>query len=227
MPLNMVLLASGRGSNVEAVAKSIKAGKLDGRISAVITNNADAGVIEICRDNDLLCQVVPSKGLKRAEHEARLVETMDKFNCDFVVLAGYMRILSGDFLAHFPSPSQAKKRYFRVINIHPSLLPAFPGATAYADAFAAGVPESGITVHLVDEQVDHGPILSQTRFKRHAGDTFEDFACRGLEIEHKILPFVLDRVAAVGNVLDLDNLPFQFETVSELSVQTSHQGEGA
>ncbi len=210
MPLNMVMLASGRGSNVEAVAKSIEAGRLDGKISAVITNNADAGVIEICQNHSLPCQVVASKGLKRAEHEARLLEAISRLNCDFVVLAGYMRILSGDFLSQFPSPKEVKEKYFRVINIHPSLLPAFPGATAYADAFAAGVPESGITVHLVDEQVDHGPILSQTRFKRHDGDTFEDFACRGLEIEHEILPFVLNKVAGNGNLLDLQKLPFQF-----------------
>lgn len=213
MSIDLVLLASGRGSNVEAIADSISAGRLDARISCVISNVADAGVLDVARRKGLTAHVVPSKGLKKAEHEEALLSLLSEHNYapDFVVLAGYMRILTGRFLRAFLSPAG----FFRVINIHPSLLPAFPGATAYADAYQAGVAVAGITVHLVDEQVDHGPILAQLAFPRHEGDSFEEFSLRGLALEHKLLPEVLARIARQGGI-DLSRLPFDME---ELLVQ--------
>jgi folate-dependent phosphoribosylglycinamide formyltransferase PurN len=105
-----------------------------------------------------------------------------------------MRVLTPLFLNAFKHPDG----YFRVINIHPSLLPDFPGASGYEDAFAAGVPESGITVHLVDEHVDHGPILAQARFQREPGDTIETFKARGLALEHQLFPRVLQQVSKEG-----------------------------
>lgn len=208
MSLKIVMLASGRGSNVEAVAKSIKNG-LPVEIEAVITNHKAAGVLDICKNEGLKSHYVPAvKGMSKEDHEDKLVECIAQYKPDYVVLAGYMRILTGHFLQSFKS----NRGYFKVINIHPSLLPSFPGATAYADAFAARVAVSGITVHLVDEQVDHGPILSQAAFNRHAHDTFEDFACRGLAIEHKLLPSTLGLVARQG--IELDKLPFTMEDLT-------------
>ncbi|HMW89826.1 MAG TPA: phosphoribosylglycinamide formyltransferase [Candidatus Obscuribacter sp.] len=208
MSIDIVLLASGRGSNVEAIADSILAGRLDARISCVISNNADAGVLDVARRKGLTAHVLPSQGMKKAEHEEALLALLAEHNYapDFVVLCGYMRILTGRFLRAFLSPAG----FFRVINIHPSLLPSFPGATAYADAYKAGVAVSGITVHLVDEQVDHGPILAQVSFPRHESDSFEDFSLRGLALEHKLLPEVLARIERQGGI-DLSRLPFDME----------------
>ncbi|MBK9619883.1 MAG: phosphoribosylglycinamide formyltransferase [Candidatus Obscuribacter sp.] len=208
MSLKIVMLASGRGSNVEAVARAAKNG-LPLQIQAVLTNHKDAGVLDICQSEGLKSHYVPAvKGMTKEAHEDKLIECIAQYQPDFVVLAGYMRILTGHFLRAFKSADG----YFRVINIHPSLLPSFPGATAYADAYAARVAVSGITVHLVDEQVDHGPILSQAAFNRHAHDSFEDFACRGLAIEHKILPSTLSLVARQG--IKLDKLPFTMEDLT-------------
>ncbi|MCA0313860.1 MAG: phosphoribosylglycinamide formyltransferase [Candidatus Melainabacteria bacterium] len=218
MPLKLLVLASGRGSNVDRVARSIKEGKLDCEIVAVVTNVEDAGVIDIAATHGLPCYVVPSRSLKRRQHEEELLaflaeKGLNRDSIDFVLLAGYMRILTGHFLSAFKEDS-AKGSYYRVVNIHPSLLPSFTGATAYADAFAAGVAVSGVTVHLVDEEVDHGPILAQAPFFRKAGDDFESFACRGLELEHILLPAVLSRLAKLGTAFALSSLPFDMGGLS-------------
>jgi formyltetrahydrofolate-dependent phosphoribosylglycinamide formyltransferase len=119
---------------------------------------------------------------------------LNKHTFDYIVLAGYMRVLSPAFLKHY----RDENGFFRVINIHPSMLPAFPGKNAYEDAFAAGATESGITVHLVDEEVDHGPILAQRAFPRLTDDTLETFKARGLALEHELFPQVLQKLAKNG-----------------------------
>jgi phosphoribosylglycinamide formyltransferase-1 len=130
---------------------------------------------------------IPHNGLSRREHELRLLAELDKYKVDFVVLAGYMRILSSTFLRRFSD----SRGFYRVINIHPSLLPAFPGKSAYEDAFDSGVEVSGVTIHFVDEKVDHGPILAQESFPRLANDTLNTFTSRGLALEHTLYPRTL------------------------------------
>src|SRR5579863_9385029 len=147
------ILLSGRGSNFVAIADSIDAGRIaDARIAVVISNKSDAPGIATARQRGLNSLVIPSKGKPREEHDRCVVAALKQHNVDLVCLAGYMRLLSPWFVQQFPG---------RILNIHPSLLPAFPGLEAQEQAFAYGVKVSGCTVHFVDEELDHGPILVQ------------------------------------------------------------------
>lgn len=190
MPLNLAIFVSGRGSNLEAILKAIKNRQLDAKVHVVISNRPDALALKIARDYGVHAVAIDNKGLSREEHERLVLEELQYYELDYIVLAGYMRVLSAGFVSRFKD---------RLINIHPSLLPDFPGTAGYDEAFAAGVPESGITVHLVDEEVDHGPILAQERFPRLPDDTLETFKARGLAVEHKIYPAVLQRLAKQQN----------------------------
>lgn len=194
MPIRLAILVSGRGSNMSAILKAIEEGRLNAAVSLVFSNNPQAPALETARAHGVPVESVASAGRKRAEHEALTLATLSRHQIDYVVLAGYMRVLTGDFLRHFA----CDQGYYRIINIHPSLLPAFPGANAYEDAFNYGVRLSGITVHLVDEKVDHGPILSQQSFPRLESDTFETFRQRGLSVEHELYPKVLQSIAEEG-----------------------------
>jgi phosphoribosylglycinamide formyltransferase-1 len=147
------ILLSGRGSNFVAIADSIDAGRIpNARIAVVISNRADAPGAGIARDRGLNTLVIPSKSKPREEHDREVVAVLQQNNVDLVILAGYMRLLSPWFVQQFPR---------RILNIHPSLLPAFPGLEAQEQAFAYGVKVSGCTVHFVDEELDHGPIIVQ------------------------------------------------------------------
>lgn len=194
MPIDIAVLASGRGSNLRSILKAIKEGRLDAKVSVVVCNMAGVGAIEIANEYGIATEVIPHAGLSRQKHEALLLEALAKHPVSYVVLAGYMRILSSYFLDQF----RDERGFFRVINIHPSLLPAFPGANAYEEAFNYGVRLSGITVHLVDEKVDHGPILAQEVFPRLPDDTLEKFKRRGLDLEHRLYPAVLQQIAEGG-----------------------------
>jgi phosphoribosylglycinamide formyltransferase 1 len=169
------ILLSGRGSNFAAIADNIAAGKLEAEIAVVISNREDAGGIESARQRGLNAVVIPSKGIPREEHDRRMAEELERARVDFVVLAGYMRLLSGAFIQRFPH---------RIINIHPSLLPAFPGLDAQQQAFDYGVKVAGCTVHFVDEQLDHGAILVQKVVAVLPGDDDHTLAARILEQEH-------------------------------------------
>jgi phosphoribosylglycinamide formyltransferase-1 len=150
---NLGILLSGRGSNFEAIAKNIAAGKIPGaKISIVISNKLDAGGMETARQLGLAALAIPSKGKPREDHDREVVAALQKHNVDLVCLAGYMRLLSPWFVQQFPQ---------RILNIHPSLLPSFPGLEAQEQAFAYGVKVSGCTVHFVDEELDHGAIIVQ------------------------------------------------------------------
>lgn len=190
-PIRIAVLVSGRGSNLEAILGAIDRKEIDAEIAVVLSNNPDSYALKVARKRGLEVAAVDHRGISRKEHEKLVYKTLKEYSPDYLVLAGYMRILSGDFLAHFKDDSGL----FKVINIHPSLLPAFPGKSAYEDAFNYGVKISGITVHLVDEQVDHGPILAQATFERLPGDTLETFQARGLALEHKLFPQVLSQLA--------------------------------
>lgn len=194
MPIKLAVLVSGRGSNLEAILDAITRGELDAVVQLVLSNNPEAPACDIARRFGVPCEVVANAGLSRTEHEEILLRRLSTVPIDYVVLAGYMRILTSNFLRHFADPAG----FYRVINIHPSLLPAFPGKSAYADAFEHGVRVSGITVHLVDDLVDHGPILAQQAFPRLENDSLESFQCRGLEIEHRLYPAVLQQIAREG-----------------------------
>ncbi len=169
------ILLSGRGSNFIAIADNIAAGKLDAEIAVVISDRADAPGIEVARQRGLNAQVIPSKGRGREEHDAAVIAALKSAHVDLVILAGYMRLLSPDFIHAFPQ---------QILNIHPSLLPAFPGLDAQRQALEYGVKVTGCTVHFVDEHLDHGPIIVQRTVPVMEGDTVETLSARILKKEH-------------------------------------------
>jgi phosphoribosylglycinamide formyltransferase-1 len=170
------ILLSGRGSNFVAIADSIEEGRIVGaRISVVISNNAEAPGIATARQRGLNALVIPSKGRPRGEQEREVAAALAQHNVDLVCLAGYMRLLSPWFVRQFPQ---------RILNIHPSLLPAFPGLEAQEQAFAYGVKVSGCTVHFVDEELDHGAIIVQKTVPVFDSDDEHTLADRILEQEH-------------------------------------------
>jgi phosphoribosylglycinamide formyltransferase-1 len=195
--MRLAILVSGRGSNLEAILRAIKNGELDAKVEVVVSNNPDALALHIARKYGVHATAVDHRGISRSEHEKRVLDELANYQIHFVVLAGYMRVLSAAFLNHYRHP----EGYCRIINIHPSLLPDFPGVSGYEDAFAAGVLESGVTVHLVEEKVDQGPILAQERFPRLRDDDLESFKARGLAVEHRLYPAVLQRIAREGIIL--------------------------
>jgi phosphoribosylglycinamide formyltransferase-1 len=170
------ILLSGRGSNFIAIADSIDAGRIpDARIGVVISNKVDAPGIATARDRGFHAQIIPSKGRPREEHDKEVVATLKQHGVELVCLAGYMRLLSPWFVQQFPH---------KILNIHPSLLPAFPGLEAQEQAFAYGVKVSGCTVHFVDEELDHGAIIVQKAVPVLEGDDEHSLAERILEQEH-------------------------------------------
>jgi phosphoribosylglycinamide formyltransferase 1 len=170
------ILLSGRGSNFVAIAQAIDAGRIpDARIGVVISNKADAPGIASVRQRGLQALVIPSKGRSREEHDREVVAALKEHRVELVCLAGYMRLLSPWFVQQFPH---------RILNIHPSLLPAFPGLEAQEQAFAYGVKISGCTVHFVDEELDHGAIIVQKAVPVLEGDDEHTLAARILEHEH-------------------------------------------
>jgi phosphoribosylglycinamide formyltransferase-1 len=172
---NLGILLSGRGSNFEAIADNVAAGKLDAKIAVVISNRADAGGIELARRRGLNALVIPSKGKVREEHDREVVAALRDHQVDLICLAGYMRLLSPWFVQQFPN---------RILNIHPSLLPSFPGLEAQKQAFDYGVKVSGCTVHFVDENLDHGAIILQKVVPVLDTDDDHTLAARILEQEH-------------------------------------------
>jgi phosphoribosylglycinamide formyltransferase-1 len=170
------ILLSGRGSNFVAIADNIDAGRIrDARIAVVISNKADAPGIATARQRGLTAVVIPSKGRSREEHDREVVATLKQHGVDLICLAGYMRLLSPWFVRQFPH---------QILNIHPSLLPAFPGLEAQEQAFAYGVKVSGCTVHFVDEELDHGAIILQKPVQVLDSDDEHTLAARILEQEH-------------------------------------------
>ena len=173
------ILLSGRGSNFEAIADSIKAGHLQAEIAIVISNRADAPGLDSARRRGLNAKLIPSKGRVREEHDRELIAALKEAGVDLVCLAGYMRLLSPEFVGAFPN---------RVLNIHPSLLPAFPGLDAQKQALEYGAQVSGCTVHIVDEHLDHGPIIVQKAVPVLESDDEHTLSARILEQEHVAYP---------------------------------------
>jgi phosphoribosylglycinamide formyltransferase-1 len=168
---------SGRGSNFEAIAANVRSGKLACDIGFVFSNKADAPGLARARELGLPCGALPSAGIDRAAFDTQVVDLLKDNGVDLVCLAGYMRLLSGGFVAQFPQ---------RILNIHPSLLPAFPGLDAQYQALAHGAKVTGCTVHLVDENLDSGPILLQSAVPVLDQDTLESLSDRILKEEHRL-----------------------------------------
>ncbi len=180
------ILLSGRGSNFLAIAEAIRQRRLVGaEIAVVLSNKEDAPGLASARDLSLPAFAISSAGRKRAEHDAEMIARLHQHRVDLVCLAGYMRIISPAFVDAFPE---------RILNVHPSLLPAFPGLDAQQQAFDAGVKVAGCTVHFVDEAVDHGVIILQRAVPVKDEDTAETLAARILEQEHQVYPEAIARV---------------------------------
>jgi phosphoribosylglycinamide formyltransferase 1 len=171
------ILISGRGSNFEAIASHIEAGSLDAEIAVVISNRETAPGLDAARRRGLNTVALPSRGLDREVYDRRLGDELEKHGVDLVCLAGFMRLLSAGFIRRFPD---------RILNIHPSLLPAFPGLDAQRQALEHGVKLAGCTVHFVDEDLDAGPILLQAAVPVLDDDTVESLSSRILAEEHRI-----------------------------------------
>ena len=188
---NIVILISGRGSNMEAVVRAAEAEGWPARIAAVISNKPEAGGLAFAQSRGIPTAVVSNKEFAtRAEFDARLQEVIDTYQPDLVVLAGFMRILTAPFVEHYAG---------RMLNIHPSLLPLFPGLHTHQQALDAGMSEHGATVHFVTAELDHGPSVLQARIPVLPGDTPDLLAARLLAEEHKIYPravrlFIEDRL---------------------------------
>ena len=183
---NLGILLSGRGSNFLAIADAVEAGKIpDARIAVVISNLADAAGLAAARARGLTAVAIEARGRKRAEHDTEIIACLREHEVELVCLAGYMRLLSPGFVQAFAG---------RILNIHPSLLPAFPGLDAQTQAFEYGVQVSGCTVHFVDEQLDHGPIILQRAVPVEPGDDAHALAERILEQEHVAYAEAIARV---------------------------------
>lgn len=169
------ILLSGRGSNFEAIADSVRAGRIPAEIALVISNRADAPGLESAKRRGLTARLIPSKGRLREEHDREVIAALREARVDLVCLAGYMRLLSPEFIHSFPD---------RILNIHPSLLPDFPGLDAQKQALEHGAKVSGCTVHFVDEHLDHGPIILQKTVPVLEGDDESSLSARILEQEH-------------------------------------------
>jgi len=182
------ILISGRGSNMLALADAVREGRVpSAEVAVIISDRADAVGLERAKERGLQTVVVERRGRSREEHDREIAATLREHQVDLVCLAGYMRLLSPEFVNAFRG---------RILNIHPSLLPDFPGLHPHQQALQAGVEESGCTVHLVDETLDGGPIIAQRRVPVLVGDTEETLAARILEQEHKLY------AEAVGMVIN-------------------------
>jgi phosphoribosylglycinamide formyltransferase-1 len=178
MPANRLgILLSGRGSNFEAIAGHISRRELDAEVAIVISNREQARGFEIAGQRNIPCLCLPSKGVQREEYDQRLAAELQARGVDLVCLAGFMRLLSAQFIEQFP---------LRILNIHPSLLPAFPGLEAQAQALQHGVKISGCTVHFVNEDLDAGPIIRQAAVPVLDDDTVDSLSARILKEEHRI-----------------------------------------
>ena len=197
----IVILISGRGSNMQAIVQAAKKEQWQAEIAAVISNRADAAGLNYAASMGIPTSVVVSKNFpSREAFDAVLQAEIDRFSPDLVVLAGFMRILSTPFVQHYTN---------RMVNIHPSLLPSFVGTQTHKQALDAGVKVHGVTVHFVTPELDHGPIIDQVAIRVFASDTEETLAQRLLHQEHVIYPravrwFIDGKLKIIGHRVDVD-----------------------
>lgn len=177
--LNIAVLISGHGTNLQSIIDHIKVGKLKCNLAAVISNKADAYGLKRAKKAKIPAYFIDHKDIPREEHEKKIIEILKKHKIDLVILAGYMRILTPYFIRQYKN---------RIINIHPALLPSFPGTDGYGDTWRYGSKVGGCTVHFVDEGVDTGPIILQKINPVKENDTLESFKKRGRKLNTKLFP---------------------------------------
>jgi phosphoribosylglycinamide formyltransferase 1 len=202
----IVILASGRGSNLEAIYDSIQSQQLDAKIAAVISDQPNALALLKAREFGIRSISIPFPGKqtglsleeRRFKHESEILQYCEEIQPRFLVLAGYMRILTRHFIESF----RCDKGYTRMVNIHPSLLPAFPGIRAYAQAFQYGVKFAGVTIHLVEPEMDSGPICAQEVFSIADCQSELEVEQRGLAVEHRLYPQALNWILSERFVLE-------------------------
>lgn len=184
------ILISGRGSNMVAIVDAVKSGEIpDAEVAVVISDKANAPGLEKARERGVEAVVIERRGRTREDHDAEIISELKKHGVELVCLAGYMRLLSPLFVQAFPN---------KIINIHPSLLPAFPGLDAQRQAFDAGVKVTGCTVHYVDELLDHGEVILQQQVAVLDGDTVETLSARILNEEHRLYVAAVKRLCAAN-----------------------------
>ena len=194
--INIAVLVSGRGTNLQAIINAIKRGAIAGKIKIVLSDNPGAYALKRAERNSIKTQVVNYKSFNsKEEYEQEVMQQLDNYKVDLTVLAGYMRILGSGFI---------EKYRYRIINIHPALLPAFPGLNAQKQALKYGVKISGCTVHFVDEGMDSGPIILQKAIKVKKSDDEESLSKRILKYEHQLLPRAI-QLFAQNKIQILDN----------------------
>jgi len=176
---NIAVLISGHGTNLQSIIDHIKVGKLKCNLAVVISNKSDAYGLKRAKKAKIPAYFVDHKDISRQEHEKRIIKILKKYKIDLVVLAGYMRILTPHFIRQYKN---------KIINIHPALLPSFPGTNGYGDTWKYGCKVGGCTVHFVDDGVDTGPIILQKINPIKENDTLESFKKRGLKLEHQAFP---------------------------------------
>ena len=197
--IRIAVLASGRGTNLQAIIDKIKDGKINGQIIIVISDNPEAYALKRANNNQIETQVVCYRQYQRKrEYEQEILRLLKNYNIDLIVLAGYMRLLSPAFI---------KEYRYRIINIHPALLPSFPGLHAQRKALEYGVKISGCTVHFVDEGMDTGPIILQKSVEVKQSDDEESLSNRILKYEHQLLPEAI-RLFAQNKIQIQDNKVF-------------------
>ncbi|MGB3956700.1 MAG: phosphoribosylglycinamide formyltransferase [Limnochordia bacterium] len=183
---NIAVFASGNGSNLGALIRAVESGELHAQIKLVVSDNPEAYCLERARKARLSCfMFYPHMYPSKAVYEELILRQLRELNVEYIVLAGYMRLIGPTLLAAFPE---------RIINIHPSLLPAFPGKDAIGQALAAGVPRTGVTIHYVDEGMDTGPIIAQWPVTIDPGETRESLAEKIHAVEHELYPRVLQEI---------------------------------
>lgn len=179
----IAIFASGSGSNFQAILNQMQLGKLDAEIGLVVTDKPQAGVIKRANSAEIPVFCFNPKDYEtKANYEGEIVTALQQYNIDLVILAGYMRLIGSTLLQAYQN---------KIINIHPSLLPAFPGKDAIGQAVKAGVKVTGVTIHYVDEGMDTGPIIAQQALQIHDGDTLEDITNKIHNIEHELYPKVI------------------------------------
>lgn len=199
--MRLAILLSGRGSNFQAIHEAVRSGRLAAEIVCVVSNRPDAPGIERAREYGYAAHVLDHRTFAtRAAHEEAVLRVLDEARPGIIALAGYMRLLSASFIERYPN---------RIVNIHPSLLPAFPGVDAQAQALAYGVKVSGCTVHLVDEHLDAGPILTQRTVEVRDDDTAATLSARILEEEHKAYVEALQKLATRRHRIDGRRVVFE------------------
>ena len=173
------VISSGRGENLRHILEAVRSGYLPAEVRLVLADQREAGALKIARDYGVECLFIDPAGLTREEYDQKLAQALDKAGVDLVVLTGYMRIFSPGFVRNYKN---------RILNIHPALLPSFRGVNAFKQALDYGVKWTGTTIHLVDEEVDHGPIIYQVPIPVEEGDTYEGLKARVQRAEFEAYP---------------------------------------